>query len=81
MTGPLASLLVVAERAITVTDLATTELWYVEPEWSAAQTADCLRAKSFDAAPLRGDPIRRYVTLAAAEADKGSALEFSDPSM
>lgn len=40
MTGPLASLLGVAERAITVTELATTELWYVEPEWGAEQAAD-----------------------------------------
>ena len=80
MTGPLASLLGVAERAITVADLATTELWYVEQEWSAAKTADGLRTRSFDAAPLRGDPIRRYVTLAAAETGEGSALELSlDP--
>jgi len=79
VTGPLASLLGVAERAITVADLATTELWYVEPEWSAEQTADGLRARSFDAAPLRGDPIRRYVTLAAAEAGEGIALELSRP--
>jgi hypothetical protein len=77
VTGPLASLLGVAERAITVADLATTELWYVEPEWSAEQTADRLRARSFDAAPLRGDPIRRYVTLAAAETGEGSALKLS----
>jgi hypothetical protein len=53
-------LLGVAERAITVADLATTELWYVEPEWSAAQTADGLRARSFDAAPYKA--IRFGVT-------------------
>jgi len=79
VTGPLASLLGVAERAITVADLATTELWYVEPEWSAQQIADRLQIRSFDAAPLRGDPIRRYVTLAAAEAGEGSALQLSRP--
>jgi hypothetical protein len=79
VSGPLASLLDVAERAITVADLATTELWYIEPEWSAARTADGLRTRSFDAAPLRSDPIRRYMTLAAAEAGEGSALELSRP--
>jgi hypothetical protein len=63
-----------------VADLATTGLWYVEPEWGAEQTADGLRTRSFDAAPLRGDRIRRYVTLAAAEAGGGgSALELSRP--
>ncbi len=79
MTGPLASLLGVAERAITVADLATTDLWCVEPEWSAAQSADGLRTRSFDAAPLRGNPIRRYVTLPAVEAGEGSALKLSRP--
>jgi hypothetical protein len=79
VTGSLAALLGIAERAITVADLATTELWYVEPEWDAERTVDGLRTCSFDAAPPRGDPIRRYVTLAVAEASEGSALELSRP--
>ena len=78
MTGPLASLLGVAERAITVADLATTELWYVGPS-GALPNSRRSSGTSFDAPPLRGDPIRRYVTLAAAEAGEGSALGLSRP--
>lgn len=68
----LPSLLRIAETALTVGDLAETDLWYVEPEWSAIEAHERLVKQDFDYAPVRESRPHRYVARVALEDKRGT---------
>ncbi len=51
----LASLLVMAERSLTVAQLATTDLWFADESASAQEVAVEMNRLKYDVAPV-GDP-------------------------
>lgn len=71
MNRHLDSLLAIAERAVTVSDLVGgQELWFADPSRPAEEVAAEMRRLSYDVAPLREQPVRRFVV--ADELDEAS---------
>jgi len=69
-----------AEQTIKVADLAPArQLCTVEPSWDVAHTAQWLDERRFDAAPLRQDPIARFVTVDDVSHRQGTAHDHSRP--
>jgi hypothetical protein len=57
----------IADRVFTAADIATDELWFADPEEEPKTVIDAMRVQAFEVAPLREDPVHRYVELAALE--------------
>jgi hypothetical protein len=58
---PFLSVLEIAENALTVGTVATTDLWSLSPSVDVATARSMLREKRFDVAPLRDESPFRYV--------------------
>jgi hypothetical protein len=69
-------LLQIAENSLSVTELAETDLQWVNPEWTAKQTLDWMHEHGFDAAPI-DDPEPRRVVVAGqlSPSDESVALQ------
>jgi len=59
--SPLSALRRLAERTVTVADLASAEIWQVPGEISAAEAVAELDARDFDVAAVAESPISRFV--------------------
>ena len=58
---PLHATLAIAERALRAADLATRDLWRVDPTWSSGEAAERMGELDFDVAPVDEVPLRRFV--------------------
>ncbi len=65
--NPLRSLQALAERTITVADLAPAPLWVIDPCQLAGEAAAALAAREFDLAGVDANPVTHYVTKANLE--------------
>ncbi len=81
-TGPavpvnaLPSLLSIAENALTVAHLATTDLWWASPKSSCRVVARTMQERGFDLAPVRESKPHRYVALP--DVDSGGRSKVTD---
>lgn len=71
------SLLRIAESSLTVGDLATSNLWFVEPDWTVERAFEEMTAVDFDCAPLRDSRPYRYVMRSELQQSSGSAQDAS----
>lgn len=62
-TRPLETVLAISRDGIRLRDIATMELWTVDPTMSAAEVHAQMTRLEFDTAPLDEDPIWRFVAL------------------
>jgi hypothetical protein len=58
---PLRTTIAIAERALRAADLATRDLWRVDPSWSCGEAAQRMTERDFDVAPVDETPLRRFV--------------------
>lgn len=79
--GPnqLRAVLDIAENALTVAHLVTTDIWWADPEMSVVEARDFMRASNFDASPLREEPTRRYVHVDDLQTGLGRLKEVARP--
>jgi hypothetical protein len=77
--GAVPSLIRAAETSLTVSDIASTKLWYASPSWTCPEVATKMREQGFDAAPVRERPLRRYVTLKETEGSTGRVRDVARP--
>lgn len=64
---PLRATLSIAEDGLRAGDLATHDLWCVEPGWSCGTAVARMAELDFDVAPLEEEPLRRFVLRAELE--------------
>lgn len=75
---PLRAILRIAETSLRAADLASRELWRVDPSWSCAEAHARMATLDFDVAPLDEEPLQRYVLraeLAGASDSPGEPVE------
>lgn len=69
---PLRATLRIAEQGLRAGDLATRDLWKVNPRWSCREAAERMGELDYDVAPVDEDPLRSFVRRADLErADVG----------
>jgi hypothetical protein len=77
---PLRAILEIAETSLRAGHLATRDLWCVESRWSVREALRRMDDVDFDAAPVRDQPIRRYVVKQElGEAPGGLVEDFAHP--
>ncbi len=70
---PLRATLSIAEGGLRAGDLATQELWCVEPGWPCGSAVVRMAELDFDVAPLGEEPLRRFVLRAELEEEDAGA--------
>lgn len=73
------SLLQIAENALKVSHLATTAVYTPRPSAHVTRVRAFMKAKGYDAAPVRDSPPRRYVALSDMDNATGAIAEIAKP--